>query len=59
MSQGRLVRSSTFRLALLYFGLFSTSVLGLLAFIYWSTAGYMSRQTDTTINAEIQGLEER
>lgn len=59
VSQGRLVRSSTFRLALLYFGLFSTSVLGLLAFIYWSTAGYMSRQTDATINAEIQGLEER
>jgi len=34
-------------------------VLGLLAFIYWSTAVYMSRQTDATIEAEIKGLEER
>ncbi len=59
MSRARLFSSSTFRLALLYFGLFSTSVLGLLAFIYWSTAVYATRQTDATIEAEIRGLEER
>jgi signal transduction histidine kinase len=39
--------------------LFSTSVLLLLGFIYWSTAGYMVRQTDATIEAEVVGLAER
>ncbi len=39
--------------------LFSASVLTLLGFIYWSTAGYMSRQADETIKAEIKGLAER
>lgn len=53
------LRSSTFRLALLYMGLSSASVLILLGFIYWATAGYMDRQTDITIDAEIQGLAEQ
>ncbi|HKK02215.1 MAG TPA: HAMP domain-containing sensor histidine kinase, partial [Desulfuromonadales bacterium] len=52
-------RSSTFRLALVYMGLFLVSVLLLLAFIYWFTAGYMVRQTDATIETEISGLAER
>lgn len=54
-----LYKSSTFRLALLYMALFSASVLLLLGFIYWATAGYMSRQTDATIEAEITGLAEQ
>lgn len=53
------LRSSTFRLALVYMALFGVSVLILLGFIYWSTAGYMSRQADATIEAEIAGLAER
>ncbi|WP_432822176.1 sensor histidine kinase [Trichloromonas sp.] len=59
MQTPRLFHSSTFRLALLYMALFSTSVLLLLGFIYWSTAGYMVRQTDATIEAEVVGLAER
>lgn len=51
--------SSTFRLALLYILLVGISVAILLGFIYWSTAGYMARQTDATIGAEIQGLAEQ
>jgi signal transduction histidine kinase len=51
--------SSTFRLALLYMLLVGVSVAILLGFIYWSTAGYMARQTDATIGAEIQGLAEQ
>ena len=39
--------------------LFSASAVLLLGFIYWSTAGYMARQTDATIEAEIAGLAER
>lgn len=55
----RLFKSSTFKLALIYMALFSMSVLLLLGFIYWSTAGYMVRQTEATIDAEIIGLADR
>jgi len=51
--------SFTFRLTLLYAVLLAGSVVALLGFIYWSTAGYMARQTDATIEAEIQGLAEQ
>jgi signal transduction histidine kinase len=54
-----LLRSSTFRLAVLYMALFGASVAVLLIFIYWSTAGYMAVQTDDTIEAEVTGLAER
>lgn len=59
MSLGRLLRSSTARLALTYLALFGASVMVLLGFLYWSTAGFMSRQTDATIDAEITGLAEQ
>jgi signal transduction histidine kinase len=55
----RLLRSSPFRLAIAYVALFGSSALVLMAFIYWSTAGYMLRQADETIEAEIAGLAER
>lgn len=54
-----LPRSSTLRLSLLYLALFLASVLALLSFFYWSTAGYLARQTDATIEAEIEGLHDR
>jgi signal transduction histidine kinase len=58
--QPRLVLSSfTFRLALLYVVLLGSSAAILLGFIYWSTAGYMARQADATIDAEILGLAEQ
>jgi len=55
----RILRSSTFRLVLLYMALVSGSVLVLFGFIYWATAGFMDRQVDVTIEAEIQGLAEQ
>lgn len=55
----RLLRSSPFRLAVAYVALFGSSALVLMAFIYWSTAGFMLRQADATIEAEIAGLAER
>lgn len=59
-SKTRFILSSfTFRLALLYVLLLGASVAILLGFIYWSTAGYMTRQIDATIGAEIQGLAEQ
>lgn len=54
-----MLRSVTFRLALIYVFLFGASVTLLLGFIYWSTAGYMEQQTEATIEAEIRGLAER
>ncbi len=54
-----LARSSSARLALLYLCLYAGSVLLLFGFIYWATAGYMARQTDATIDAEIEGLAEQ
>ncbi len=59
MSPARFLRSTTARLALIYLVLFGASVMVLLGFIYWSTAGFMSRQTDATIDAEITGLAEQ
>lgn len=54
-----LLRSSTLRLSLLYLALFVASVVALLSFFYWSTAGFLARQTDATIKAEVEGLHER
>jgi len=54
-----IIRSTAFRVAMLYALVFGASVLVLLAFLYWSTAGYMARQADATIAAEIEGLAEQ
>jgi signal transduction histidine kinase len=54
-----LLRTTTFRVALLYLGLFLASVLVILGLIYWFTAGFIERQTDETIAAEIAGLREQ
>ena len=55
----KLLRSSAFRLALLYMALVGISAVLLLSFIYYSTASYMLTQADETIEAEISGLAER
>ncbi len=55
----RLLDTTTFRLALIYLGLFGTSALALLGYLYVATAGFMERQTTETIQAEIAGLAEQ
>ena len=59
MTIARLLRTSTFRLSLLYVVLFGASVLVLLAFIYWTTVRVIDRQTSDTIEAEVRGLAEQ
>ncbi len=54
----KLFKNSMFRLSLIYMVVFSLSVVLLFGFIYWATAGYMLRQTEATIEAEIAGLVE-
>lgn len=55
----RLLRTSTFRFALVYVGLFAASALLLLGFIYVTTAGYASQQTDEVILAQATSLAEQ
>jgi signal transduction histidine kinase len=54
-----LFRTSTFRLALFYFGVFAVSALAVLGLIYYQTVIYATLQTDETIDAEITGLAEQ
>jgi signal transduction histidine kinase len=57
--QRRLVRTHAFRLAALYFVVFAASVLGVLFFVYWTSANFVERQTEATLDAEITGLAEQ
>ena len=54
----RLLRTNAFRMAALYLALFAASVLALLAFIYFSMAGFIEQQAEATIRAEMRGLRE-
>ena len=55
----RLFRTHAFRLAALYFLVFAASVLGVLLFVYWTSADFVERQTEATLDAEITGLAEQ
>jgi signal transduction histidine kinase len=55
----RLVRTHAFRLAVLYFVVFAISVIGVLLFVYWTSADFIERQTEATLDAEITGLAEQ
>jgi hypothetical protein len=53
----RVLRTSSFRLTLLYAGLFGCSALILLGVIYWWTGMYMASSLDTAIDSDITELE--
>jgi signal transduction histidine kinase len=55
----RLLRTHAFRLAALYFLVFVASVSGVLLFVYWTSADFVERQTEATLDAEITGLAEQ
>src|SRR5262249_14815764 len=55
----RLFRTHAFRLAALYLLVFAASVLGVLLFVYWTSASFVERQTEATLDAEIAGLAEQ
>ena len=54
----RILRTSSFRLTLLYAGLFGSSALILLGVIYWATGVYMSNSLDAAIDSDITELED-
>ena len=49
----RLLRTTSFRLTLLYAGVFTISVTVLFGIIYWSTAGFLSQQLEDSVNIEL------
>ena len=55
----RLVKTHAFRLASLYFAVFAVSMFGVLVLVYWSSADFIERQTQATLDAEIAGLAEQ
>jgi signal transduction histidine kinase len=55
----RVGKTHAFRLAILYFAVFAASVLGVLLFVYWMSADFIERQTEATLDAEINGLAEQ
>ncbi len=60
MRQGRsLLTSRTFRIILIYLFVLSLALSGLLGLVYWSTTAAVSRQIETTIDAELRGLAEQ
>ena len=52
----RFFATTTFRLALLYAGLFCTSVLALFAFLYWTTTVLVDRQREQAVVADMTSL---
>ena len=53
MRLAKIVKTSSFRLTLLYAAIFCLSFLAIFAAIYWSTAVYMDRQIDDTVSSEV------
>jgi hypothetical protein len=54
----RLLRTSSFRLTLLYAGLFGASVLILFGVIYWATDIYMTGSLDADIDSDLAELDD-
>jgi signal transduction histidine kinase len=58
MLRFRFLRSTAFRLALVYALLFFVAVAALLAFVYFNTVNTLERQANATIRTELAGLTE-
>ncbi len=52
----KVLRTTAFRLALIYAGIFSLSVILLFAFVYWTTSVLVDRQRQQAIIADINDL---
>ena len=55
----RYLRSSTFRLAVVYLLLFEGSVCVVLGFVYWTTAMHLEMEADSAIERELGSLTAR
>jgi signal transduction histidine kinase len=59
LSATRFLQSAGVRFGVIYAALFSISAIALAAFLWWSTAGLLERQTDAAIESDSVGLSER
>jgi signal transduction histidine kinase len=50
------LRSSTFKLALLFIGIFGVAVIALFGYVYWSTTSYLFGQSDNALATELAAL---
>ena len=55
----RLLRSASFRFAVVYALLLTVSAAALALFLWWATAGLLDRQTQASIEADAQSLSDR
>ena len=55
----RLLKSRTFRITLIYLCVLIFALVALLGAVYWSTTAAVSRQIESTIDAELRGLAEQ
>ena len=53
MLLAKTLRSSTFRLALIWIAVFGAVVVALFGYVYWSTASYVRSRSDRAIAAEL------
>lgn len=58
MRLARFLRTTTFRLALIYAAVFSLSVILLFGFVYWTTSVLVDRQRQQSILADINDLKD-
>ena len=50
------LKTSTFRLVIIYLAVFAMSVGAVLAYVYWNTALLIERQLEETVRAEFQSF---
>ncbi len=55
-SRPRLLKSAGFRFGVIYAALFGISAAALAAFLWWSTAGLLERQSEAAIDADSEAL---
>jgi signal transduction histidine kinase len=55
----RLLRSTASRLALVFAGLFMVAAILLAGLLWWSTTGYLDRETDAVITADTRAIGDR
>jgi signal transduction histidine kinase len=50
------LRSSTFKLALLFIGIFGAAVVALFGYVYWATTSFLFSQSDHALTTELSAL---